>query len=64
MMVNNEHYISLIKLQYIVLLFHVMVNDEHYTLLINYFVLLFHMMVNNEHYISLIKLACAAVPYI
>ena len=41
-----------------------MVNDEHYILLITLLCpAVPYMMVNDEHYILLIKLLCAAVPY-
>ena len=41
-----------------------MVNDEHYILMIKLFCAAVpYMMVNDEHYILLIKLLCAAVPY-
>ena len=41
-----------------------MVNDEHYILLIKLLCpAVPYVMVNDEHYILLIKLLCAAVPY-
>ena len=40
-----------------------MVNDEHYILLIKLLCAAVPYHVNNEHYILLIELLCAAVPY-